>query len=91
MHYHHCSSNMPSNSVSLPSSSNNRPSPLSSNKSFLSVFRFAAENSCAIATGTKSSTLQLCFSQGQRFVDILLVHTNRSWKSASVDRVSVGK
>ena len=78
---------MPSNPLSSPSSSNNRPSPLSSKKSFLSVFRSGAENSCAIATGTKTSALQLCFSQGQRFVDILLVHTYRSWKSASVDRV----
>ena len=40
VHYHHCSSNMPSNPVSSPSNSSNRPSPLStSGKSFSSVFR----------------------------------------------------
>ena len=40
VHYHHCSSNMPSNPVSSPSNSNNRSSPLSSSgKSFSSVFR----------------------------------------------------
>ena len=39
VHYHHCSSNMPSNPVSSPSSSNNRPPSLSSfDKLFSSVF-----------------------------------------------------